>query len=651
MKETVIIFLFALTIIFQIIFYHLSPDISLPIFLLTITLIFFIKTRNKVIFFPKTFLIIFLLFIFFSCISLYYSPTKFSSFLEVIKYFSLFLFVILEINILKSEKNFLKIIFFILMLAGAFWGLSGILEYSSRIRQLKFLLLSEPFHWNSLAASFFLLIYPFIFTSFIEEEKRGVKKILLFICLFLIVGAWLLTRFSIFWLFFLTFGGIIISFLNEASPPVEGRGFLFQRKGSRFAGKAAFLASFIPAFGKAGYSEARNKNLKNSLFLKQKLGEFFILILLLGATLPNINASFGSKIPPSSIGSFQEKFIFRERGDIWRFSSETIPNNFWWGIGPGNFEAAYRLGVIKPWTWAGFSLNEPLQTFTEQGIGSFLTQCLFFFYLLALAFKKNLKSIKKKKLGEWEISTSVIAFLITNLVCLPAIRIFPLAIIFLIEISFLLLEERMVKIKFPSIRWMVMLSLFLSLFFFTDSFLLQTSQRYFLKGKYKESERILNWLTKRPTYFLNPRSLIWLSACKLEKKEEQQAIFFLKRAQMLDPYNQDIPYEIASHFYRQGELNRALETLEKEITKNPFCHPKYYYSLGMIYLEKQNSNLALHYFGEGEKIFSFSSQPNPPFTLFFLESQKYSLYLREIYLQLYHLTKDKNWLIKLTFLL
>ena len=46
---------------------------------------------------------------------------------------------------------------------------------------------------------------------------------------------------------------------NKASPPVEGRGFLFQRKGSRFAGKAAFLASFIPAFGKAGYSEARNK--------------------------------------------------------------------------------------------------------------------------------------------------------------------------------------------------------------------------------------------------------------------------------------------------------------------------------------------------------------------------------------------------------
>jgi len=46
---------------------------------------------------------------------------------------------------------------------------------------------------------------------------------------------------------------------NEASPPVEGWGFLFQRKGSRFAGKAAFLASFIPAFGRAGYSEARNK--------------------------------------------------------------------------------------------------------------------------------------------------------------------------------------------------------------------------------------------------------------------------------------------------------------------------------------------------------------------------------------------------------
>jgi len=58
--------------------------------------------------------------------------------------------------------------------------------------------------------------------------------------------------------------------INEASPPVEGRGFLFQRKGSRFAGKAAFLASFIPAFGKAGYSEARNKT--KILAYKQKLG-------------------------------------------------------------------------------------------------------------------------------------------------------------------------------------------------------------------------------------------------------------------------------------------------------------------------------------------------------------------------------------------
>lgn len=48
---------------------------------------------------------------------------------------------------------------------------------------------------------------------------------------------------------------------NEASPPVEGRGFSFE-KGSRFAGKATILASFIPASGKTGYSEARNKNLQ-----------------------------------------------------------------------------------------------------------------------------------------------------------------------------------------------------------------------------------------------------------------------------------------------------------------------------------------------------------------------------------------------------
>jgi tetratricopeptide (TPR) repeat protein len=513
----------------------------------------------------------------------------------------------LEINILKSERNFLKIIFFILMLLGAFWGLSGILEYSSRIRQLKFLLLSEPFHWNSLAASFFLLVYPFVFTSFIEEEKWRAKKILLFICLFLIIEAWLLTRFSIFWLFFLTLGGVIISFLN--------------------------------------------RKLKSPLFLKQKLGEFFVLILLLGATLPNINASFGSKIPPMQISNFQEKFIFREKKDIWRFSTEVIPRNFWWGIGAGNFEAVYRLKVIKPWTWTGFSLNEPLQTFIEQGLGSFLTQCLLFFYLFTLTFKKNLKAIKQKNLIKWEISTSVIAFLIINLFSLPAIRIFPLTIIFLIEISLFLLEERMTKIKFSYINAIMLFSLFLSLFFFLDSFLLWTGQKYFAKGKNRESEKTLNWLTKRPAYFLNPRSLIWLSACKLEKGEDRQAIILLEKAQILEPFNQDIPYEIASLFYQQGELNKALEILEREITKNPFHHPKYYYSLGMIYLEKQNNTLALHYFREGERNFPLSSQLTTPFALVFLENQKYSLYLREIYLQLYQLTQNKDWLLKFTILL
>jgi 4-amino-4-deoxy-L-arabinose transferase-like glycosyltransferase len=63
-----------------------------------------------------------------------------------------------------------------------------------------------------------------------------------------IATVWLLYRF------------VLLFFNNEASPPVEGRGFSFE-KGSRFAGKAAILASFIPAFGKAGYSEARNKPL------------------------------------------------------------------------------------------------------------------------------------------------------------------------------------------------------------------------------------------------------------------------------------------------------------------------------------------------------------------------------------------------------
>ena len=608
MRNIVIYLLFSLAVIFQIIFYHLSPDISLPIFLITITLIFLLQARNNVVFFPKTFSIIFLLSIFFLCISLYYSPTKFSNLLEIIKYFGLFLLVVLEINILKKEGNkFLRIIFSILILVGTFWALSGILEFSSRIRQLKHFFLSEPFHWNSLAACFFLLIYPFIFTLFAKEKKKGIKKTLLFICLFLIIKAWLLTRSFIFLLFFITFGGIIISFLNQ--------------------------------------------KLKDPVFLKQKLEEFFILILLLGASLPNINASFGSKIPPPQISSFQEKFIFREKKDIWRFSSEIIPNNLWWGIGAGNFEAIYRLNAIKPWTWSGFSLNEPLQTLVEQGIGSFLTQCLLFFYLLPIVFKNNLKAIKKKKLEEWGISASIIAFLVINLVNLPAIRIFPLAIIFFTVISVFLSEEKTVKIKTSFFNVIMVFFLFFSLVFFINSFLLITGQKYFAKGNYKESEKILNWLTKEPQYFLNPRSLIWLSACKLEKGEGQQAFFLLKKAQILDPYNQDIPYEIASYLYKQGKLNEALEILEKEITKNPFLHPKYYYSLGMIHLEKQNTILALNYFRQADKNFPVSSHLISRIGLPFLENQKYSRYLREIYLHLYHFSKNKEWLLKFTLLL
>lgn len=51
---------------------------------------------------------------------------------------------------------------------------------------------------------------------------------------------------------------LIYDRVNEASPPMERRGFSFE-KGSRFAGKAAILASFIHAHGGAEYSEARNK--------------------------------------------------------------------------------------------------------------------------------------------------------------------------------------------------------------------------------------------------------------------------------------------------------------------------------------------------------------------------------------------------------
>lgn len=605
-KNIVVQILLAFAIFLQLIFYHLPEEMKFPLFLLSILLIIIFWIQRKPLLIPKQFTIFFSLYLLANFYSSFYSLYKFQAFLEITKFVGLFFLVILGVNIFRNKKIFLNTLFVLLTIA-SFWALCGILEFASRVNTQKNLSLFEPFHWPSLASSFFLLIFPYTLVLFLKEKSRGVKKMFLFASLFLVTTAWILSQSYLIILFLVT---PVILFL-----------FFFSLK-----------------------------QYEKKEIIKNKAKEIILLVFLIGVTLPNLLPSFGGRYIPKEIALFQEKIFFQDKNDVWRFSAESIKEHFWQGIGLGNFGLAYRQNIIKPWAWSDFSSNELLQTFVETGFFGFIAQLALFLYLFIICFRRMKSSLNDKSLLFFSISLSIISFLVINFNDF-SFRIFPILIVFFILVATQFNSEKTIKIKTKSASLLILPIIFIAIWAFSDSMLLRMSQKSLTNKTYQKSEIILNWLSQRPTVFLNPKVLIWQSALELEKGQPQKALEHLKTAKALDPYNQEINYQMAALTYRQGKIEEAKQILEEKLKENPFLPPKYYLSLAKINFETNNNPLALQWLRKAS--YSFPVANKESFStnrLSILQNNSYLSSLWDTYSYLYDLTRNKNYLLSLSLL-
>ncbi|HUV43185.1 MAG TPA: O-antigen ligase family protein [Patescibacteria group bacterium] len=531
-KEKLIRILFLISIFFQLIFYHLPGEIKLPLFVLCLFFLTLLLAQKSSLRLPKYFSIFFLFYllaVFFSSLA---SPSSFTATLKLSEVLGIFLLVIVGINFFSKTNFFLQTLN-VLIFLGSLATLDGIFEFTSRSKAAKILPLFEPFHWPNLAASFMVLIFPLTLVLFLKSGVKSYKKIFLFSSLFLLACAWILSQ-----TYIVVFILIII--------------FLF----------LAYVWS--------------TKNIPQS-WRRQRKGAI-LLFLLLAVTLPNLLPSFSFRSIPDSIGLFQDSLFFQERADIWRFSAESIKNNLWQGIGPGNFGPVYRQNLIKPWVWADYASNEPLQTGVETGLFGFLTQLALFIYLAIVAIRKILSFVKEKEPLSLAVALSVLIFLILSFTN-SSLRVFPLQIIFFLLVSFLMKDVSVWQIRKGSLSLIILPFVFLFFLFFLDSLNLRRGQRAFLERDYPQAEKILLAASQKPLFFLNPKSFYYLATLKLETEQPQEAIFFLERLRVIDPLNLEIDYQIAEINYSQYQLVEAEEILSQALKRNPFLPPKYYLGL------------------------------------------------------------------------
>lgn len=591
-KNKLPLIIFLLAFVFELIFFDLAPEINYPLILFLFSLSLFLWLyRKQTLVIPKTFSLLYLLFSLGYFFSALHSPVKFLASMEIIKVITVFLLVILGVNFFR-QKKIQQNIFWTLILTGAFWAFSGIIEYTGRKSIASGKILFEPFHWPSLTAGFFLLALPVTLSFFFFPMKQRYKKAVLFCSLFFIISAWILSRSYLFLL-----GGIVFS---------------------------------ITIF----HFQSQKKNIK----------ELVLLCILLAFILPNLSVSFGPNSMPNAAAAFQNKIFFQNKQHLYRFARQTIQEHLWWGIGPGNFLQAYLQQQTQPWDWSDFLSNELVQTLTETGLITFLAQTALFFYLFLLAAKKFFLFKKQKGLIGLAVSFSVLAFLIINLNDF-SFRIFPIQLTFFLLVSFLLTDVTHIKTKSKFSLFPIMILVLISSFFLTDGYFLRIGQKKFLQKKYSQSEKILNWLNQRPKPFLNPRVLFWLSALALEKGSSDQAISYLSQVKKINPYNDEIDYQIAASIYRQGNLDQSKTILEQKLEENRFLPPKYYLNLAKINLEQENKEEALKLFKKLIEDFSLPIRyENKQAFLAILEQAKYLSSIQAALFHLHDLTLDPQYL-------
>lgn len=551
---------------------------------------------------PKKFTAVFLFFIFTQLFSAIRSPSPFLASLEIIKWGSIYATVITGISILRHDKKAFSILLLLILTIGSFFSLIGLLEYTSRHLSLKLLDLIEPFHWSTVSAGFFLLIAPIAFVYFLTKGKQE-GKILSFIVFVLSSLAWILTRRYL--LLYLLIGVSII--------------YVYFRDQTKIDTQKS---------------------------IKTALRNLALAILTIIVFLPNFSASYGTNILPQEIAAVTNQSILQDKKDIWLFGQKMLKEHFFFGIGAGTFGEVYRQHQAKPWTWSNFAGSEPLQILVETGIVGFLAYSCLFIYLSSLFLKKIRFSLTSSNLLDFSLALSAFSFLLLNLTDF-SFRVYPILLILFFYVSHFL-SRKVTSEENVCPRWLpfiAVLLLFLALGFFADSNLLHLGKKFFVQRKYAQAEKTLNFLTIRPVFMLNPKILTWLSAIAVEKSNNRLALNYLGKALEVSPHNQEIEYQMAYLYYKEGEKTRSQEVLEKSLKSNPFASSKFYLTLAKLFDEEKNLPLRLEWLKRAS--FSYPIEEKNNFSFAVLTTLDYYndlTPLKEIYLLLYRYTDEQTYL-------
>lgn len=571
---------------FQLFFFFLPEEIRYPLFSVLITLSSVLYFKKEVVV-PKTILILLCLLLFTVTLSGFFSPYPFRATLEIVKFGGLIFFLNLCFNLAREER-FQKIEYFVYGII-TFWGLAGIIEYTSRGINSPHSLF-EPFYWPTLAAGAFLLSLPIIFYKLLETKQEQSKYYLFFGATYLLLVAWILT--------FSYLPIILICLIYTL--------YFFQKN------------------------------------FKKLLPKLLLLSLLITVTLPNFLPSFGNQSLNKEVALFQERLFFEDQRDVLNFSKNTIQSNFWWGIGPGVFGPLYRTRLTKPWTWSDFSSIEPLQTFVENGVFTFIVQLILYTYLILLCIKKSFAKVNPQSPSFKIRSFSLLLFILLSLGNI-SLRIFPMEIIFFLMLSYILKDEKSIIISRKLYFLIAVPLLTISLLILLDSFSLREIQRNFVKNASPKTVTTLNNLTKRSKYLLNPKTYYWLSAAYLDNHDRKQTLESLKNVLLLEPYNEEIKYQIAKTYYVEDDLARSQNILQKILNDNVFSPPKYYLALANMSLEKGDKDSAKEILKRALDNFPLN-HPLYRQGREILDNTEYSLSLRQIAYLLFTLTQDKKYL-------
>lgn len=591
-KNTLIEIIFIGLCTFQLIFFFLPKEIIYPLFLLVISLLLIYLAQYQSIKIPKTFSLIYLLLLLTMIISASYSSSySFAESMEIIKFVGLYLLITVGYNLFPEKVSLSRVVGF-LIIAGLFWALAGIVEYTGRDRTILNLGLFEPFHWPTLATSFFLLILPINLAYYLKNNLSLKNKFFFFFTLsFLLIALFMST--------------------TEIHLIVIG-----------------FLLVFLTAI-----------RLKPQ---KEKLERIVYLGLLLSVSLPNLLPSFGEQKINSEVALFQEKVFFQDTNDAFRFSVNSIQKNFWWGIGPGTFALSYQVNLKQPWTWGDYAPNELIQTFVETGVFSFIVESILVLYILILCLRKIRMSFEKKDLITLSFATSILLFILQNSNNF-SFRIFPIQIILFIILPVVLIQTSYFILNKKVLGIILLPILGISFFLFNDGLKLRSAIRSFSKSDDHNAEKVFYDLTNRPKYLLNPNSFYWLSTSFLVDNQPEEAISSLKTAHLLEPYNQELNYQIAKTLYLNKQINEAKAILLDSTKNNPFVSPKYYLALANIFIEENNKEMSEQILKEAGKAYPVNSPKYQKGRIILNQTEFFSS-LRQIYFSLYKLTGNLDYL-------